>query len=285
MTVMTWHERLDPHEIKPLVEAYKQRKITSKELCEKWGASRPAVVRRWINTEYIPNLMPADRAKTLTRHKPAPTPRKRRAVAPPSASFYQPPRPMLKSAVFDIETTDLTADGVEGMLICAAILPLDADEAVIHRLQWGEGDDRRLVTRVRAALDHYDILIGHNIRRHDINFIRTRADYWDLQHRRKNFLEFDTLNAAQGAGLLLNSKSLSALADFYGVATHRTVVQRSTWSQVRSTYEPEFEHAMSVIVDHCVGDVRDNRSLFWHLYPTAMRDGKKSPFTISARPW
>ena len=91
----------------------------------------------------------------------------------------------MKSAVFDIETTAIEAVGA-GMITCVCVRPLATKRTRTLRLkfnkEWNpsesgflEKEETELLTEVCEELGKYDLLIGHNIVKFDIPFIRTRC--------------------------------------------------------------------------------------------------------------
>ena len=175
---------------------------------------------------------------------------------------------LLKAAVFDIETTDFAAGGVQDHMVCMSVLPLDADKPVTYSMRFDDlRDDRRLLTEAREALEQFDILIGHNIAAYDFNWLHSRFMYHDLQTFGKRFFYYDTYQASRRMAIRAERKSLGFLIDFYRVPGVKTSVLPVAWSMVDSPNEEEFDAAMSEIVYHCEQDVIANRNIFDVMFP------------------
>jgi len=170
--------------------------------------------------------------------------------------------------VFDIETTDLKAQGRKGFMVCCSILPLEAEKPHTHVIAFGEndGDDRRVLREAIKDLSQYDMLIGHNINGFDLNWLDTRRKVHDMQPLRRWYV-FDTLHVAQSLGWLTERKSLAFLCDAFNIPSIKTAVYPSAWNEIRSSDEHEFNAARDSIVYHCETDVLSNRGLFFKLWP------------------
>lgn len=175
---------------------------------------------------------------------------------------------LLKAAVFDIETTDFAAGGVQDHAVCVSVLPLDADNPYTLAMEFNDlRDDRRLLNLVREDLEQYDILIGHNIAAYDFNWLHSRFMYHDLPTFGKRFFYYDTYQASRRMAIKANRKSLGFLIDFYRVPGVKTSVLPVAWSMVDSPNKQEFDDAMQEIVYHCEQDVIANRNIFDVMFP------------------
>jgi hypothetical protein len=175
---------------------------------------------------------------------------------------------LLKAAVFDIETMSFTAGGVRDHLVCTSILPLDAEQPVTYVLRFeDERDDRRLLEEVRAVLEDYDILIGHNAMSYDLNWINSRLIYHDMEIPAKKWLVYDTYQAARRMAIKADRKSLGFLGDFFHLDGVKTAVLPVSWGMIDSPNREEFERAMADIQFHCEQDVILTRQLFNVMWP------------------
>lgn len=173
-----------------------------------------------------------------------------------------------KAAVFDIETTDFSAGGINDHLVCVSILPVDSEVVTTYRMMFEDNrDDRSLLVDAMKALEEFDILIGHNIAAFDINWLNSRILYHNLPQPEKRWMYYDTYQAARRQAIKANRKSLGFLADFFRLPGEKTAVLPVSWSMVDSPNKDEFEHAMDDIVYHCEQDVFLNRNLFFALWP------------------
>jgi DNA polymerase elongation subunit (family B) len=188
-------------------------------------------------------------------------------------------RVFMRSAVYDIETTDFGTEGYSGYVICCCILPLDTDEVQTLSIRFDEhSDDRRLVREIAAALNEYDILIGHNIASFDGNFLNSRLMFHGYPVLNTSML-FDTFQVAKALSIKTR-KGLGNLMDYFGLPGIKTTIFRTSWNNVRSPYIDEFNEAMNDILYHCRHDVLGNRMLFDVLYPYSLAM-KANPFKIS----
>ena len=188
-------------------------------------------------------------------------------------------RVLMRAAVYDVECTDFNSEGYAGYLICCCILPLDRDDVQTLAIRFEEhGDDRRLVREVAAALNEYDILIGHNIQAFDANFLNSRLMFHGYPVLNTS-LVFDTFQVAKALSIKTR-KGLGNLMDYFGLDGTKTTIFRTSWNNVRSPYVDEFNEAMTEIQYHCGQDVFGNRALFDVLYGYAL-SMKTNPFKIS----
>ncbi len=190
-----------------------------------------------------------------------------------------PQRQLLKAVVFDIETTDFSATGYDGYLVCCSFLPLDAEKPYTLSLAFDDLDDRRLMAAVVAELSKYDILIGHYITGFDLTWLYTRNDIHGFPPLRR-WLTFDTYYAARSQRLKVDRKSLAFLIDHFGLEGTKTAIYPRHWNNIRSRRIEEFEDARSTIVEHCEFDVIANRHLFDRLLPKAWSVAA-SPFKVT----
>lgn len=262
-------------------------------IAQMWGlASRNVVAgmiyrerqrRGWTPEDarrYAKNTAPAG-APTLNQDGVGETPL---SQEPAAVSTYECPPVLLQAAVFDLEVTDFGTEGYAGYCICCSILPLDSDTVTTLSIAFDErGDDRRLVREVVEALADYDILIGHNVAGFDLNWLHSR---WLFHNARgsyvgdwRRWLYFDTYQHAKTSALKTR-KGLGNLGDYFALGGEKTSIYKSSWSNVRSPYQHEFDATMQDVVYHCEQDVIMNRQLFDILWHDALaRDA--SPLKIS----
>lgn len=186
----------------------------------------------------------------------------------------------LRSAIFDIETSNFDTHSYDGFLICCCVLPLDSDEVQTYQIEYGDPNDVRVLAETIQALSAYDILIGHYIAGFDLQFLTSRIAYHGLDNPRRWFY-MDTYTMAKRAKLRTR-KRLSTLIDFFGVTGIKTAVEKSSWHEIRSPFVGEFNAARDDIVYHCELDVLANKEVFNHLYPRTMdqRYSSSSPIGV-----
>lgn len=187
--------------------------------------------------------------------------------------------PLLKAAVYDIEVSSFGTEGYAGILIMCCILPLDAREPRVIKLKYQDApNDRIVLEETREALAEYDILIGHNSAAFDENWLNSKLMFYGLPLLRTH-LRFDTYQVAKALAIR-TSKSLGNLLDFFSLPGEKTIIYRTSWSEVYSRTEQEFSRAISEIEYHCAQDVLGTRELFGKLYHYALMTGK-NPFKLS----
>src|SRR3990167_4908909 len=220
----------------------KSRNATDKEIGEQLARSEESV---------------RSRRRRLSRNLNKEAPRVRS-----SRSIDHPPV-YLKAAIFDIETTDFSASGWDGHLICCSILPLDQDEPYTLPIRFEDHrDDRIVLKEVIAELEKYDILCGHNIAAFDIGFLYSRLAYHAMPMPNKRFFYYDTYSAARRCAIKAERKSLAFLCDYFRIPFIKTSIYPASWSKIESPIKEEFDDAIEDIVYHCTEDVKANRKLF-----------------------
>lgn len=183
--------------------------------------------------------------------------------------YYKQYDPMqFNSAVFDIETTDFSAGGIDAHLVCCVILPLNSDEPEVLQIEYKDKrSDTRLLKEVSRALSKYQILIGHYITGFDLPWLNTRLAYHQAPQLSGKFFTYDTYFAAKRMGLRPHRKSLAFLADFFHLKQKKTSIYPVSWSHIDSPNESMFYKTRTEIVDHCISDVGMNREVFYAEWP------------------
>ena len=193
----------------------------------------------------------------------------------------------MKSAVFDIETTALDGQG-GGILLAVCVRPLSSNRTRTFRVDaypyepspdYGvfERQEKDLLEAVIDELMKYDLLIGHNIERFDLHFLKTRAHRlgvsWFL-----NPLVYDTMKAFRRTGFrtVLNgfgkpSAGMDMIGDFLGIDQLKTKIYPAEWWTSIWGNERKRREAIDTIVDHCQRDVRQNLMIYEKLLPADMR--------------
>ncbi len=184
----------------------------------------------------------------------------------------------MRSAVFDIETTDLAAIGA-GMLLCVCIRPVSTGRTRDFRIdsyqfekdpQFGflEREETALLNDVIGELKKYDLLIGHNIDKFDIPYLRSRAFQLHTPSEMWPFT-YDTVRAFRRVGLrtVMNgfgkpSAGLGHVADFFGERQEKNgIFPREHWEAIWGNDAARAE-GMKAIVNHCQRDVRMNSAIY-----------------------
>lgn len=188
----------------------------------------------------------------------------------PTNRYRTYPHVDFKSAVFDIETTDFSAGGVNAHLVCICILPLGDPEEKVQTIQIEFKDkrsDKRILKDLSEQLAEYQILIGHYVLGFDLPYLQSRLAYHGMPGLPGRHLVYDTYFAARRMGLRAHRKSLAFLTDFFNQQSLKTAIYPVAWSNIDSPEEVDFLDARKNIVDHCGKDVISNRHLFDALWP------------------
>lgn len=160
----------------------------------------------------------------------------------------------LKLVVWDIETTDLRSD--IGRLVIVSFL--DAHTGKLETRDYTEGGERALAVWAKEKVAEADMLIGHNTKAFDRNFVNgvlARHGETPLPDRQ----HLDTyLIARYGLKGVLQSNRLSNLADFFNVGQDKYQPSKHDWRDV--LVEPE---SLAEIRKRCEEDVMLNLKV-WH---------------------
>lgn len=189
----------------------------------------------------------------------------------------------MKSAVFDLETTDLAGVGA-GILLCGCVRPLATNRTRVFRIDayhykadhvhgFFDRQEKDLLVDLVDELKKYDLLIGHNIENFDLGFLRTRAMRHNIPYP-LNPITYDTMKAFRRVRIrtVLNvvgkpTASLAMVADFLGVKQEKTSIFPVDWWQSIWGNDTQRLDALNNIVDHCTKDVRMNAEVYEMLLP------------------
>lgn len=166
---------------------------------------------------------------------------------------------MIDTVVFDIETTDLSAD--VGVLLCMSY-ESSREPGVVHTLRndvlakdlWKKGirgDDRELTKQANAVLRSHQIGVAHYGTRFDLPYLRTRAvinglaplhdmvivDPWAVARRKFRF----------------HNNRLDSIAKAVGSPDRKTPLDLEVWRAAKMNGDKK---AMDLIVEHCEADVK-----------------------------
>lgn len=163
---------------------------------------------------------------------------------------------MISTAIFDIETSDLSAD--RGIILAAVVKSSMTKTKVVLRSDdlnpgWKRGlrgDDSKITEEVIKVLRKHDVLVAHNGTGFDIPFIRSRAAYWGLD-RVPDIKIVDPLQIAWRK-FKLQRNSLGALSDFIRSKDRKDQLDMSLWMDAILNGSRK---AMDRIVTHCISDV------------------------------
>lgn len=184
----------------------------------------------------------------------------------------------MKTAIFDIECTDLAAVGA-GIMLCVCIRPFTTQRTRTFRLDayeyetddafgFFERQEKDMLTDIYAELDKYDMLVGHNIINFDIPYLRSRAYQHHISWNARP-LVYDTLRGFRNSGFLTRqngfgkpSASMDMVADFLGMDQLKIKLYPSHhWQNIWGNKVQRAE-AMKDLTDHCERDVRMNAEMY-----------------------
>jgi len=184
----------------------------------------------------------------------------------------------MRAAVFDVETTDLAAVGA-GVLMVVCVRPLSTQRTKTFRLdsyqfepdnQFGimEREEQALLVDVLGELKKYDLLIGHNIDKFDIPYLRSRAFRLQTVSELWPFT-YDTCKAFRRIGLrtVMNGfgkprAGLAHVVDFFGEKQEKNGIYpvqhwMAIWGNLRARTE-----ALNALCEHCARDTRMNAAIY-----------------------
>jgi uncharacterized protein YprB with RNaseH-like and TPR domain len=187
----------------------------------------------------------------------------------------------LHTATFDIETTSLEAVGA-GILIAAVIKPVGKKEIVFRTDHYKDplGKEEALLTAVLHHLAQYDLLVGHNIDKFDLPWLRSRAVQLGVEGG-ESFAPFtyDTCKAFRRVGYLTvrnaigkPTASLAHAVDFFRLPQYKTAIYPNEWWETVWGDRVQRRAAIDKVVDHCVRDVRNNAMI----YPLLLRVDRRA---------
>lgn len=186
------------------------------------------------------------------------------------------------SATIDIETTNLAAVGA-GIVLAVCVRPMNTMRTRTFRLDgyhfkpdpknYGlvEREETQLLKDVLEELQKYNVLIGHNLKRFDVPYLKSRAFQREMQM--PPFVVYDTLLAFRRSNYLTvpnhygkPSAGLAMVADFLHVKQDKTAIFPSDWWESVWGKESKRLDAMNEICDHCQRDVLMNSRVFPFLW-------------------
>ncbi len=181
-----------------------------------------------------------------------------------------------KRLFFDIETSYNIVKGVwrtgynlsvqpeqiirERAIICVSYSWEGNDE--IHTIYWNDGDDRELIKEFIPILESADEIIGHNIDKFDIKWVRTRALYHSIPMS-FNIKTTDTLKLVKKY-FYLNSNKLDYVATIVGVEnklSHRGI---SMWDDIILRND---KNALKEMGEYCEKDIVVTKAVYYKVKP------------------
>ena len=164
-------------------------------------------------------------------------------------------------ACFDIETTDLKADG--GQILCASIKPYgEPVETYKSEIYLPEGgDDRTVLVDIRDRLRDFDYIVTWYGTGFDMPFLKTRLLITD-QERLGEIYHVDLYYTSRFHYLFNSNRMQSVEEALFDGKTHKTRLSRTLWAKALSfDYKVRLE-ALNYIADHCEMDVISLENIF-----------------------
>jgi DNA polymerase elongation subunit (family B) len=158
-----------------------------------------------------------------------------------------------------------------GILLCVVFQDYESEEQTIFRVdnyRCKLGKEIPLLKDVIGHLDKYQMVVGHNVQRFDLNFLMTRCVRLGLSFSPNPFV-YDTLKAFRRTGLLTvqnafgkPSAGLDMVVDALdGVQMKSKIYPASWWESVWDS-KGSRKQAMNCIVEHCQADVGMNAGIY-----------------------
>ena len=156
-----------------------------------------------------------------------------------------------KIVMFDIETSNLSAD--IGEMLCACTKPLGGDITTLVATRAG---DKKLAKALQEELSKADYICGHYATRFDVPFLNTRL----LVHNKpllSMYRLIDTYFPAKFK-LRLHSNRQGSIAELMFGKTIKTRVVGPIWTKALRGDKA----SMQYIIEHCQADVTELEAIF-----------------------
>ena len=132
----------------------------------------------------------------------------------------------------------------------------------VESLKWtNKKCDKEMVAAIVKVMDEADEIIGHNLDRFDLPWIRTRAFYHRVPMRH-NYTTTDTLKLVRRY-LRLNSNRLDYVSKYSG-SEGKIHTDFGMWKRITLTNDQD---ALSKMIRYCKGDIVELRKVFTELLP------------------
>ena len=175
---------------------------------------------------------------------------------------------------FDIESSDLIADW--GFAYCYCLLSLNKDKMIKRRITGTEvlnykARDKSLIKQFIKDVKSFEALVvyygkdtGGKYQRHDIPFMRTRAEFWNIKNfpKEKELIIIDLYDVVK-AKFKLKRNSLDHFCKFKKIPCKQTPLDWEVWQRARDGHEPSLKY----VLKHCTEDVVATKKAFKVAYP------------------
>ena len=162
---------------------------------------------------------------------------------------------------FDLETTDLSADGDE--ILCGSIM--DSSYKVttfVSDTYHGSGNDASVCAKIRDEIRKYDYVVTWFGTRFDMPFLTTRLLLTEQEPL--GYIKHVDLYYTARHQLRLHSNRLQAVEEalFEGKSL-KTRLSKPLWKQATGWDKKKREAAFKYIIDHCEKDVESLGEIFY----------------------
>jgi len=157
----------------------------------------------------------------------------------------------VKTAVYDLETTNLRAD--IGRILCGSILDHHTKEIFTYKTDHHRTyDDRSVCGKLRDKLQEYDILVGWHVRGFDFPFLQTRL-FQNNMNLLGSFFVIDPMYKYRGwHGLLLCSSKLKNVAEFLNLKERKDELDKIVWTKAMGGHKESIDR----LTERCDSDIR-----------------------------
>lgn len=176
---------------------------------------------------------------------------------------------------FDLETTDLKGDFGRLRVACFGEVKADGSLGQIFTkdiLDFRGNNqaqrERQLAKWIWEKMDESDILIGHNVKAFDRNFLNGRFARHELPIAPFR-MYLDTYHIARfGLKGLLQSYSQESVAKFFGIKEIKFKPEKDDWADCNAM----IPRGVRIIRKRCIMDVKQNNAIFnklrpyWHVW-------------------
>ena len=164
-------------------------------------------------------------------------------------------------AMFDLETTDLKADG--GQILCGSIKPFGSPIETYRSDIYSKkgGDDHNVLSEIRNRLREFDYVVTWYGTGFDMPFLKTRLLLNNLDSLGEIY-HYDLYYTSRYHYLFNSNRMQSVEEALFQGKTHKTRLSRVLWAKAQSFNYKERIEALDYIADHCEMDVISLEEIF-----------------------
>lgn len=163
----------------------------------------------------------------------------------------------MRTATFDLETTELKAD--VGRLLIGSVMDYHTEEIFTFSIDPDRAyDDRTVCKEVRDKLQEYHLLVGWNILGFDLPFLQTRLAQNKMNKLGRVFY-CDLMYHYRGwHGLKPRNSKLSTVAEFWDLPERKDDLDVKYWSKAMAGHEPSLRR----LEERCESDCRLTHQIY-----------------------